>query len=195
MLRLRPMAKVPPLMLRALRPMLLGLVIAGLPSVAPRAEAAPGVTRLRRMAVVDVQRVLLETRQGKSAKQDLERTFAKSQARLDAKQKDLQRRLEDLRAKAPMLSEAKLNERQQRLMRSQSELQQLSMELQQEIMQKEALLTEKIYKNVAAIVKQIALEERLQAVLVRGDMTVLYANPKLDITNRVIVAYDKKYSG
>jgi outer membrane protein len=30
-------------------------------------------------------------------------------------------------------------------------------------------------------------------VFVRADSNVLYANPKLDLTNRVIVAYDQKF--
>ena len=31
------------------------------------------------------------------------------------------------------------------------------------------------------------------AALVRSELTVLYANPQLDITNKVIVAYDKQF--
>lgn len=160
----------------------------------PAAAAAPAaIAPLEKIAVVEVQRCILETREGKRAKSDLEKAFAKNQARLDRKGKDLKRRYEDLQAKARVLSEQELMRRQQELVRGQQELQELGMKLQQEIAEKEALLTEKIYKKVAAIVEQIALEEKIQVVLVRTEMTVLYANPKLDLTNRVIVAYDKKY--
>ncbi|MGB1699824.1 MAG: OmpH family outer membrane protein, partial [Nannocystaceae bacterium] len=62
----------------------------------------------------------------------------------------------------------------------------------QELSQKEAMLTEKIYTKTSKVAEQIAKSEDIQVVLVRSDATVLYANPKLDITNRVIVAYDKK---
>jgi outer membrane protein len=179
-------------MRRLLLAALVGATLAGLPWGSVSVRAA-GVARLERVAVVDVQRVILETREGKKAKRNLEQTFAKSQARLEGKAKNLQKRYQDLQAKAAMLSETKLVQRQQDLMRSQAELQQLQQELQEDIVGKEALLTEKIYKKVAAIVKQIALEERLQIVLVRSEMTVLFVNPKLDLTNRVIVTYDKKY--
>lgn len=154
---------------------------------------AGDVAPLRKMALVDVQRCILETNEGRAAKTDLEKTFAKGQARLDKKAKDLEKRYKDLQAKAAMLSDRELARRQEEILRAQAELEQLSMELQEEVMQKEALLTEKIYKNVAAIVQQIALEEELQVVLVRSEMTVIYANPKLDLTNRVIVRYDKKH--
>ena len=143
--------------------------------------------------LVDVQRCIMETKEGKRAKKELEDTFAKGQARIDRKAKDLQKRLADLQAKAPMLSEAELQKRQEELMRSQAELEQLGQELQQEVMEKEGLLTEQIYGRVADIVAQISLEDGIQVVLVRSEMTVLWADPKLDLTNRVIVRYDKDH--
>lgn len=163
------------------------------PAVTAAAAAAAAVPTLERIATVEVQRCIMETKEGKRAKKDLEVTFAKGQARIDRKAKALQKRLADLQAKAPMLSEAELMKRQQELMRSQQELEQLGMELQQEVMEKESLLTEQIYTRVADIVKQIALEEKIQVVLVRSEMTVLWADPKLDLTNRVIVRYDKQH--
>ncbi len=159
---------------------------------APAAAAASAVPNLDKIAVVDVQRCLMETKEGRAAKKDLEKTFAKGQARLEAKAKKLESRVRDLQAKAAMLSEKELMKRQQELMRSQAELQQLGMQLQEEVAGKEALLTEKIYKKVEGIVKQVALEEKVQVVLVRSELTVLYSSPKLDLTNRVIVRYDKQ---
>lgn len=170
-------------------------VVAGLfAAPTPTVRAAADVETVERLAVVDVQRCLLETKEGKRAKTDLEKTFAKGQAKIEKKAGDLQKRMEDLQAKQAMLSESELRKRQEELMRGQAELEQLSYELQQDVAQKEELLTEKIYKNVAAIVKQVALEEKLQIVLVRSDMTVLYVDPRLDLTNRVIVRYDKEHS-
>lgn len=170
---------------------ILAAALAGGPiAVAP---ANAGVAQLKKVAVVDVQRVIMETSQGKRAKRDLEKAFTKNNAKLERKAKDLQKQLEDLQAKAAMLSEAEVMRRQQELMRKDSELQELYAKYQEELANKEALLTEKIYNNVAAIVKQMALEDSIQAVLVRSSSTVLYANPKLDLTNKVIVAYDKKH--
>lgn len=165
-----------------------------LAGVAPAATAEAAVPKLEKIAIVDVQRCLMETKEGRAAKKDLEKTFAKGQAKLEAKAKKLESKFRDLQAKASMLSEAEVIKRQQELMRSQAELEQLSMELQEEVANKEALLTEKIYNKVAAIVKQVALEEKVQVVLVRSELTVLYASPKLDLTNRIIVRYDKQHA-
>lgn len=157
------------------------------------ADADAGVAQLKKLAVVDVQRIILETVHGKRAKRNLEKAFIKNNAKLERKAKELQKELQDLQAKAAMLSEAEVMRRQQELMRKDAELQELYAKYQEELANKEALLTEKIYNNVAAIVKQMALEGSIQVVLVRSSSTVLYANPRLDLTNKVIVAYDKKH--
>ncbi len=170
-------------------PMLLGASRPASVFAAPSAN----ITQLHKIAVVDVQRCILETHQGKKAKKELEDTLSKGEAKLGRKQSDLKKQVDDLRAKAAMLARDELMRRQQDLMRKESELQELYTQLQEEIGQKEALLAEQIYKNVASVVQQVALEERLQVVLVRSQASVLYANPQLDLTNRVIVLYDKKF--
>lgn len=173
---------------------LAAVVSAGVFSASETSAAPPAsVKSLEKVALVDLQRCLLESSQGTKGKKDLESAFAKGQSQLDKKTADLKKKYEDLLAKRAMLSDAEVQKRQQELMLKDQELQQLYGQLQEDIATKEAQLTEKVYKNVAAIVKDLAAEEGLQIVLVRSASTVLYANPKLDITNRVIVAYDKKH--
>jgi outer membrane protein len=167
------------------------LVGTGLTLAATPADAAVPATK--KVAVVDLQRVLMETSQGKSAKVNLEKSVAKSSAKLERKAKDLQQRYEDLQAKAAMLSEAELYKRQQELVATEQELQQLYAEAQEDLAKEEGLLMEKIYKNASAVVTKMAQDDGIQIVLVRSELTVLYANPQLDITNKVIVAYDKQF--
>jgi outer membrane protein len=158
----------------------------------PRSAAAAG-PQTKKKARVDSKRVLLETSQGKSAKKNLEKAVTKSSAKLERKAADLQKQYEDLQAKAAMLSEAELMRRQQELMLAEQELQQLYTEAQEDLAKKEGLLMEKIYKNASVVAKDLAKSEGVQIVMVRSELTVLYANPQLDITNKVIVAYDKKF--
>ena len=99
----------------------------------------------------------------------------------------------DLQAKAAMLSPAETQRRSQDLYRKQAELEQLYQEQQVKLQEQEARLTEKIYRNVSKLVTRLAAEDGLQVVLVRNEATIIYANPKLDLTNKVIVAYDKEF--
>lgn len=166
--------------------LLLGVVAVRAPAV--QAEVAA----IQKVALVDVQRCLMETREGREAREGLEKSFSRNNAKLEQRANKLRSQVEDLRAKATILSQADLQKRQESLMRSEMELQELYQRYAQELSEKEALLTEKIYGNTSRVAKKIAKKEGIQLVLVRSDATVLYANPKIDITNRVIVAYDKE---
>ena len=158
---------------------------------APAEAAAPA--ELKKIAVVDIQRCLLETKQGQAGTKDLEKQLARSQAKLDRAQRDLQKQVSDLQAKAAMLSQQEAMRRQEELIRKEQELQQLIQDQQTKLAEKEAQLMDKIYRNVSKIVKTMAAQEGIQVVLVRSPLSVLYANPKIDLTNKVIVAYDKKF--
>ena len=179
--------------MRRMTRLMLCLALIAPAAALPVREASAAEHEVEKIAVVEVQRVLLETSQGIKAKKKLESKFKKGQVKLDRKTQDLHKEIKDLQSKQTMLSQAELLKRQEALMLKEQELQQLYMDLQQEISNEEALLVEKVYKNVEVIVKAIAAEEDLDIVLVKAPSTVLYSNPKLDITNRVIVAYDKKH--
>lgn len=171
---------------------LLAAPLGGLVAPAGSAEAGTG-EKLTRLAVVDVQRCIMETSEGQRFKAELEKDFGRKNARLEKKARELQKKYQDLQAKQAVLSEEELRKRAMELMQQEQALAELSQQYSEELSRKEALRTEQIYDKLAAIVKQIALEEKLQIVLVRADSTVLYANAKLDITNRVIVDFDAKY--
>lgn len=180
-----------------------GLVLAGCLLAAPETAAAAvhsaaltsdiGVADLERLVAVDLQRCVLETKQGKAAKKRLEAALTKTNAKIEKKAKALRSKVEDLQHKAAMLSQAELQKRQEKLMRTEMQLQQLAQEAQESLAVKESQLMEEIYGNVTAIVKQMALESGIQAVIVRSQSTTLYVNPRLDLTNKVIVAYDKQF--
>ncbi len=156
-------------------------------------SAQAGVGRIRRVAVVDLERVINDTTQGKQATKRLEKTLTRDTAKLQRKEKEMLKKFEDLKAKSAVLSEAELQRRAMELQEEQQALMQLGQQAQASLEQDQATLAEKMYRNVETVVKRMAAAEGIQLVLVRSDATMLYANPKLDITNKVIVAYDKKF--
>jgi outer membrane protein len=169
-----------------------GLLLSAFLLSAVSNDVSADIERLEKVALVDVQRCIMETREGRDARDNLEKSFSRNNAKLEQRAKKHQSKIEDLRNKASILSQADLMKRQEALMRSEAELQELYERYAQDLSQKEAMLTEKIYSKTSRVAEQIAKSEDIQMVLVRSDSTVLYANPKIDITNRVIVAYDKK---
>ena len=161
------------------------LAVAIVLAAAP-AQAVPPVERL---AMVDMQRVLNETSAGKKARQSLETSSQAKQRKLDKKRAKLEADF----AKLKNLKGQQLTAAQDKLQRESMELQSMLVALQTELSQQEGKLLEKMYANSQAIVAKLAKELDLDLVLVRDQMTVIYTQASLDITDRVIKRYNKKH--
>ncbi len=163
---------------------LVGLPLAASPQLARGAASTPGVEKL---AMVDLQRVLGETKHGKRSKRKLELELKAKQQELDKTRAQLEAEV----AKLQRLSGAALQKGQQRLQQESVQWQQEAMKFEADLSQQEAAMLDEIYGNVAAIVKKIAKEQAIDLVLVRDQMTVLYVESSLDITPEVIKRYEK----
>lgn len=147
------------------------------------------VPKVRRLALVDMQRVMNETAAGKRAQQELESSSKAKQQKLDKKRTELEAgagKLKNLKGEQLMAAQEKL---QQESM----ELQKMLYALQQDLAEQENKMIEGIYRNSQAIVGKLAKDMELDLVLVRDEMTVIYADAGLDVTAAVIRDYNQKH--
>ncbi|EDM74040.1 hypothetical protein PPSIR1_10110 [Plesiocystis pacifica SIR-1] len=160
------------------------------PAVVSAPAAQASVPEIGKVAVVDMQRILNETKSGKKARKDLETSSAAKQKKLDKRRQ----KLEDDQAKlAKITDEQQFYKAQEDLQRAYMELQSMYMTLQQELAEQEALTLEKMYKNCQSLAKDLAKDEGLDLVLIRDQTTVLYVASGVDLTGEMIKRYDKKY--
>lgn len=152
-------------------------------------DAHAEVPKVGKLAMVDMQRVLNETKAGQAARTKLEKSSKSKQDKFDKKRG----KLESDAAKLDKLSGAQLAAAQEKLQQESMELQNMLMALEQELAKQQQQLLEDMYKNSAAIVADIAKSKGLDLVLVRDQMTVIYAKEGLDITSEVVKQYDKKH--
>jgi outer membrane protein len=160
-------------------------VPASLPQVAQAAE----IPAVRKLAMVDMQRVLNETKAGVRARNELETSSKAKQDKVDKKRK----KLEADAGKLKSLAGDKLVAAQETLQRESMELQQMMMTLEQELGDQHNKMLEKMYKNAQEIVAKVAKEKTIDLVIVRDAMTVIYAKDGLDITSDVVKLYDAKH--
>lgn len=159
------------------------------PVVLPSVAAAAEVPAVRKLAMVDMQRVLNETKAGTRARNELESSSKAKQDKVDKKRK----KLEADAGKLKSLAGDKLVAAQEGLQRESMELQQMMMTLEQELGDQHNKMLEKMYKNAQEIVAKLAKEKTIDLVIVRDAMTVIYAKDGLDITADVVKLYDAKH--
>ncbi len=151
--------------------------------------AAAEVPKLKKLAMVDMQRVLNETKAGKAARDKLEKSSKTKQAKFDKKRAALEAEASKLGG----LKGQELAAAQEKLQRESFELQNMLMALESELSEQHNKLLESMYANAQAIVADLAKEKGLDLVLVRDPMTVLYTKDGLDITTDVVQRYDAKH--
>lgn len=172
-----------------IRPVFLLFAVAAVPVAMAPVAARAEVPSVRKVAMVDMQRVLNETKAGKRARNELEASSKSKQEKLDKKKSKLEADF----AKLKNMQGQELQAAQERLQQESMELQSMLMALQNELAQQEGKLLEKMYRNSQGIVAKLAGEKGLDLVLVRDDMTVIYAKNGLDITDDVIKRYNKAH--
>ncbi len=170
-----------------------GLGAAGLARAqTPALSAAPAratIPQIRGVAVVDMQKVLADTKQGQNARKKLEDSSKAKQVKLDEKRTKLEADAAKLRGMAPDKAAAA----EEQLQKEYMEMQQVYMTMQQELQAQEARVLEDIYKNCQTVIDKIAAEYGVDLVLVRDESTVLYVEPGLDLTTELVKRYNAKY--
>ncbi|MFO0602954.1 MAG: OmpH family outer membrane protein [Polyangiales bacterium] len=152
------------------------------------AVAAPQLYAQVRIAVVDMQRALIETNDGRAAKGQLQKLFQARQDQLNTRQEALKRMKEDIEKQKNVVSREALEKRMSEYQAEFVKLQQSYLEYQQELAQKEAELTKSILVNLQGIVRQIGTSDGYTGILDQG--AVIWSRGDLDLTDRVIQEYN-----
>jgi len=163
-------------------------VAAPISLVAAPATAAE-IPAVRKLAMVDMQRVLNETKAGRRARKELEESSKTKQSKLEKKQAKLEKDAAGLNS----LSGQQLAEAQERLQKEYMEVQNMAAALEQELATEHNKLLQKMYENSQSIVAELAAKLGLDLVLVRDQMTVIYAQEGFDITDTVVEQYDERH--
>lgn len=163
------------------------LVVLLLAGVAQRADAQE-----IKIGVVDLQRAMNETEDGRRAKKRLKVLFDKRQKELDAIQEDLKKMGEQLEQQKNVLAENVLRERYAQYQQKLAELQQLYMESQRELAAKEAEFTQQILERMQAILRRIGQTEGFTLIVEANEGGVVFSPSHLDLTDRVIQRYNSE---
>jgi outer membrane protein len=141
-----------------------------------------------KVAVVDVQRAVMQTEDGLRAQATLKKLFDSRQQELNRKQTDLQKQREELDKQQKVLSKEALQKRAEEWQKQMMELQQVFVEYNKELEKKQKELTDPVYEKVMALVKRLAARDGYDMIL--DKQTVAYIRSDLDLTDTLIQLYN-----
>ncbi len=156
--------------------------------------AVPARAETKRIAVIDVNRVLNESSAGKVAKEKMQARYDELKKKLETMQDEAKRMKEELDKQKILLGKEKLKEKEDALAAKVAELRQLTQESEKEMQARQGELTREVLKQIEGILEKFVAEEKIHLVLERSG-GVVHFDPDLDITSKILERLDKETSG
>jgi outer membrane protein len=143
-----------------------------------------------KIAYVDIQKAVNECNAGKEAKKAITKEVEKFQRLIADKQKDLQTMKESLEKQAPMLNPDARATREKDYQNKLREFQRWGEDTQNEINQKRVEMERNISMGFQKVIQKVGADDGYTLILEKNENIVLYVSRAIDITDRVIKAYD-----
>jgi outer membrane protein len=165
----------------------ISFVLAALLFTVGRPHSAAAQTKI---GVVDMQRALAETEDGRKAKEQLKKLFEQRQKTLDKQQNDIKTLKESVEKQRDVLSREVLAKKLEEYQKAFGELQTTYMEFQRELAAKEGELTKPIMERMQRIMRHIGQTDGYALVLERTEAGVVYIPSSYDLTDLLIQRYN-----
>lgn len=145
-----------------------------------------------KIGVVDVQTAIFTTKDGKKAKEKLEKLAKKKEKEIDSKSEEIKKMEEEMKKQLPVMSDSGKQDMLQKYRTKGMELQQLYMDSQTYLQKKKSELFEPVLTKMNAIIQDMALSDGYTVILDSSMGAVVYYQPSTDVTAEVIKRYNKK---
>lgn len=165
----------------------LGVLIAGGVS-SLKAETSPNAAM--KFGMVDFQRALNETNEGKKAEAALNAAMTEKKKKFDILKSELDAMKQDFEKQRLVLSGAPLEEKKQALQKKLIELEQTGATYENELGNKKAEALRKILTGLQSVVQDIGQKEGFTLIFEKSGGGVLFSSGAQDITDRVIKTYN-----
>jgi outer membrane protein len=159
-----------------------GCALALTTTPAALAQGASAASAGTRIAFVNTDRLLRESEPAKAAQAKLEQEFSKREKDINDADAALKASTDRFQRDAPTLSESQRQQRQRQLADMDRDLQRKRGEFQDDLNARKQEELQQILDRANRVVKQIAENEHYDVIL----QEAVYANPRLDITDKVI---------
>jgi outer membrane protein len=148
--------------------------------------------QLSRVAVVDFERAVVESAEGKKASEKFNATLQAKQADLEKRQKDIDDSTKKLQTGARTLSDAAKAEIQKDIDHKNTDLQRLNEDAQKELQALRDELLRPIAEKATALMNAFAAEQGYTMVvdISNPQTNVVFWNPKSDVTSELVKRID-----
>ena len=146
----------------------------------------------QKIAYVDLQQVITNSKAGKSAKTSFESEFKTKRDIIEQKTRALETMKQDFIKNSAVMNETTRKQKAESIESKEKDLNRTREDFREELQRKDLELTQKILKDLEGILKNIGKTEGYDIIFERTEAGIIFASPAADITPKVIQAYDSK---
>lgn len=143
-----------------------------------------------KVAYVDMQKALNESRAGKKALGELQKLMEERKAGLQKQKEGLEKKKDELDKQGLLLNEDTRKNRENEVRTLERDYSRTLSDLKDEFARREGEFTDGIRKDLLKVIEKIGREGGYTLVLEKQYSAVLYAPPSIDLTEALIKRYD-----
>lgn len=145
-----------------------------------------------KVGFVNARKALESVKEGKKILSKLESELKKRENKIEKEQAKIKKAQDDFRKKAAILSDSGRAKKQQEVQKMMAEYQEKTMAMQKELQQMEAKLKKPLIEKMGKIIETVSKQEGVD-ITFEALQAPLYMRSKVDLTDKVIEAYNKKH--
>lgn len=145
-----------------------------------------------KIGYIDLQKVLMESKAGKKAREVLEGKQKESQKKLKELESSLAEMREELDKQKAILSPEAYQKKEEEFHKKREGFLQTYKTLELELQQQDARLTKDILDSLEPIIKKLGEERNYTMILEKTQSSILYAPESLELTSLVIDLYNRE---
>lgn len=154
---------------------------------------APAPAAGAKIAVVDTQRVLADTAEGKAVLADLDKKFSPRQKELQARAAELDKLQADFQQRQNSMSDAERQRRATEIQRKQKALERLNEDATSDFNAARDEALARLTKRVTGVVQKLGADRQYLLIFDANASGAMYVGAGADLTAEIIAAYDKQF--
>lgn len=149
-------------------------------------------SQTNKIGVIDLQMVIANSKAGKAAKSAFEAEFKQKQQIIESKNAQLEALKNEFIQSGPVMNETTRKQKAEQIDRLDKDLQRSRADFRDELQKRDYELLEKILKDLDGILQSIGASDGYTIIIEKTEGGVIFSLPSIDLTQKVIQAYDAK---
>ncbi|MBT4792002.1 MAG: OmpH family outer membrane protein [Halobacteriovoraceae bacterium] len=147
-----------------------------------------------KVGLVNIQKIIVSIKEGKVINTTLEKSYNAKKKLIKAEEAKIMKMQEKFKKQDAVLSDTAKAKKGAEIAKKMEEVRRRVQQYQTEIRKQESELKKPLLDKLKPVIDEVSKAEKVALTFELSSSPVVYAESKIDLTDKVIKAYDKKYA-